>query len=123
MLGTQETKILRRLLRTIHKEKSLFDDAGGRYALVGFVAIVDADLNDKPHDISSLASWMDLPRSTCQRLLAGWEKEGYCVLATEGRRTVVYPTQRCHDLVQEYVDFLADNPVALCGEECPNHRD
>lgn len=93
------------LFNSIGRRKKFLgaDRIAGPYQL--FVAIIHGAVHNRPYDLYSLATWSNLPRSSCQRIAASLIEQNLVIRTKEGRRYLYLPSKKGQmELIQYYLD-------------------
>ncbi|RNE92572.1 winged helix-turn-helix domain-containing protein [Marichromatium sp. AB32] len=77
--------------------------------------VIQARLEGRPHDISSLSTCLDLSLATVHRKLKRIAADGYIEMRREGRSIRLYPTERVEVLFDTRFDEMIETLRALYG--------
>tara|TARA_R110000782_G_scaffold45255_3_gene100601 strand:+ start:212 stop:589 length:378 start_codon:yes stop_codon:yes gene_type:complete len=99
------------IFSAIDRRKRLFDDGIDEVGFASLVAIAHGHLRGAPFDITSLSSWLSIPRTNCQRLVESWEAAGLCERSRSGRRALLVPTTKCFEKLDLLSSYIRANPM------------
>ena len=73
-----------------------------REAMVLF-SLYEADKNGWSFDLSSLAAYGNLSRTTCHRIVDDLTEKGLCHSERTGRRRLIHPTAKCRETCEKII--------------------